>query len=550
MANDATPSERALAEHARVIASRSLPGMFDADPDRFARLSFRWDDWLVDLSKERITPDTLQLLVQHAREIGLEGWIAALFAGEKVNLSERRAALHTALRQQDDTPVRVDGRDVVPDIRQVQARMQALATSARNGTRRGATGEPIQYVVNIGIGGSDLGPLLVCDALGFPDPAFTPVQVGFVSNVDPEHVSRALAGRNPARTLFIVTSKTFTTQETLANAEAARAWLRAHLPASADVGVHFLGVTSNGAGAAAFGIRQEDVYPMWDWVGGRYSLWSAVGLAIAIRLGWPAFAELLAGAARMDQHFRTAPFEANLPVVLGLVGFWNARCLARTERVVVPYAQALARLPAYLQQLVLESNGKSVTRDGRPVTGPTSTALWGEPGTNGQHAFFQWLHQGTREAPLEFIVPARACHPVADQQRLLVANAIAQAQALLVGRHAQKIRSELIAAGMPGDHLAEEIAARVCPGNRTSTMIVMPVIDAGRLGELIALYEHRVFVEAMLFGINPFDQFGVELGKTLAKPIIGAMRGDAPLAASIDGSTRGLVQHVLAISAK
>ena len=549
MANDATPSQHELAEHARAVAQRALPAMFASDPDRFSRLSFRWDDWLVDVSKERLAADTLPLLIQHARALGLEAWIAALFAGEKVNLTERRAALHTALRQQDDTPVRVDGRDVIPDIRSVQARMRALATAVRDGARVGATGEPIQYVVNIGIGGSDLGPVMVCDALGFPDPATTPVQVGFVSNVDPEHIARALAGRNPARTLFIVTSKTFTTQETLANADAARAWLRAHLPAGADVGEHFLGVTSNTKGAIAYGIREDDVYPMWDWVGGRYSLWSAVGLAIAIRLGWPGFAELLAGAASMDRHFRTAPFEQNLPVVLGLVGFWNARFLARTERVVVPYAQALARLPAYLQQLVLESNGKSVTRDGRPVAGPTSAALWGEPGTNGQHAFFQWLHQGTREAPLEFILPVRAVHPVAEQQMLLCANAIAQAQALLVGRHEAEIRAELTAAGVPAAALDAEIAARVCPGNRTSTMIMMPMLDARRLGQFIALYEHRVFVEATLFGINPFDQFGVELGKTLAKPIIGAIRGDAALPASIDASTTGLVQHVRAISA-
>jgi glucose-6-phosphate isomerase len=441
--------------------------------------------------------------------------------------------------------VRVDGRDVIADVREVQARLRAMATQVRDGSRLGATGQPVRHVVNIGIGGSDLGPLLVCDALGFPDPARDPVDVSFVSNVDPEHLARALARCDPARTLFIVTSKTFTTQETLANADGARAWLRDALGGDADVGRHFVAVTSNTAAARKYGIADADVFPLWDWVGGRYSLWSSVGLAIALRLGWSEFARLLDGAASMDEHFRSAPFEGNLPVVLGVLGYWNARHLGRTDRVVVPYAQALARLPAYLQQLVLESNGKRVTRDGQPVTGPTSAALWGEPGTNGQHAFFQWLHQGTREAPVEFIVALRATHPCADQQTLLVANAIAQAQALLVGRPKATVRAELAGSGIADADLANAIAARVCPGNRASTMIMLPVVDAYRLGQLLALYEHRTFVEAVLFGINPFDQFGVELGKTLAKPIVAAIRGDAPLA-GVDASTAALVAHVRA----
>ncbi len=533
---------RSLQDHARALDARPLLRLFAEEPDRFARLSFRWDDWLVDLSKERIVPETLGLLLDHARAVGLEGWIAALFAGERVNLSEQRAALHTALRQQDDAPVRVDGRDVLPDIRAVQARMQKLADSVRAGGRLGATGKPIRSVINIGIGGSDLGPLLVCDALGFPDRA-QPVDVGFVSNVDPEHIARALAPRDPATTLFIVTSKTFTTQETLANADAARAWLRAALGSAADIGKHFLGVTANTAGAKAYGIAEDDVYPMWDWVGGRYSLWSAVGAAIAIRLGWSGFADLLRGAASADRHFRTTSLEQNLPVILGAVGFFAARVQGRCDRVVVPYAQALLRLPAYLQQLVLESNGKSVTRDGQRVQGATALALWGEAGTNGQHAFFQWLHQGTREAAVEFIVPLRAAHPIASQQTLLVANAIAQAQALLVGRSAQEVRAE--SGGSALDDAL--VAARVCPGNRASTMIMMPSLDAYRLGQLLALYEHRTFVEATLFGINPFDQFGVELGKTLAKPIIAAIGDGVALPADADASTAGLVEHARAV---
>ncbi|MEO5700432.1 MAG: glucose-6-phosphate isomerase [Casimicrobiaceae bacterium] len=535
------PPRPSLAEHARLIGARSLPDMFRADASRFDRLSFRWDRWLVDLSKERLAPETLPLLIEHARASGLEGWIAALLAGEKINQSEDRAALHTALRQRSDAPVRVDGRDVIPEVRAVHERMRNLAHAVRAGNRVGATGRPIRDVVNIGIGGSDLGPLLVCDALGFPNPAEDAIRVRFVSNVDPEHISRALAACDPERTLFIVTSKTFTTQETLANAAAARAWLEKHLGPGRNVGRHFLAVTSNTAGARDYGLGKDDIYPLWDWVGGRYSLWSSVGLSIVLALGWETFEALLNGADAMDRHFRTAPLEKNLPVLLGLVGFWNARCLGRSDRVVVPYAQALARLPAYLQQLVLESNGKSVARDGGALDGPTAAALWGEPGTNGQHAFFQWMHQGTREAPAEFIVALSAAHPIGGQQTLLVANAIAQAQALLVGRTASQVRAELGSTGLGEAELQAAVSARVCPGNRASTMIFMPTIDAFRLGQLLALYEHRTFVEAVLFGINPFDQFGVELGKTLAKPIIAAIESGTALTPDTDASTAGLV---------
>ncbi len=423
----------------------------------------------------------------------------------------------------------------------------------RSGARRGATGKPIRDVVNIGIGGSDLGPLLVCDALGFPGADEHAMRVHFVSNVDPEHIARTLARCDPERTLFVVTSKTFTTQETLANALAARTWLETRIGTGAEGGRHFLAVTSNTAGARAWGIDDTDIFPLWDWVGGRYSLWSAVGLSIALGLGWDTFAQLLAGADAMDRHVQATPLESNLAVLLGLVGWWNARLLGRCDRVVVPYAQSLARLPAYLQQLVLESNGKSVTREGMAVAGPTAVALWGEPGTNGQHAFFQWLHQGTREATVEFIVPLAAAHPIAGQQTLLVANAIAQAQALLVGRSAAQVRDELAGSGLAERELQAAVAARVCPGNRASTTILMPALDAFRLGQLLALYEHRTFVEALLFGINPFDQFGVELGKTLAKPIIAAIEGSGALSPDTDASTAGLVEaarHALAPPAR
>ncbi len=546
-----------LADHRRALAATTLTQLFGRDPERFAHLSFAWDDWLVDVSKERLTRETLALLVAHARAAELEGWIAALFAGEKVNQSENRPALHTALRQQSDAPLMVDGRDIVPGIRATQARMKTFAAQVRGGLRVGATGRPIRAVVNIGIGGSDLGPLLVCTALALPHrargsagPQTEGVDVSFVSNVDPEHLTRALAPLDPATTLFIVTSKTFTTGETLANAASAKAWLASALGRGVDVGAHFVAVTGNAAAACAFGIAKNDVLPLPDWVGGRYSLWSAAGLPIALKLGWERFADLLAGAASVDHHFRSTPLERNLPVVLGLAGWWNAAHLKHAERVVVPYAQALARLPAYLQQLVLESNGKRVARDGGALAGPTTAALWGETGTNGQHAFFQWLHQGTREAPVEFVVPVRAAHPLADQQSLLVANALAQAQALMEGRGGDALRAEFLAKGLTGPALDAAVAARVCPGNRASTTILMPEISAHRLGQLIALYEHRTFVEAILCGINPFDQFGVELGKTLTAPIVAALTSDAPLPEATDASTRGLVAHVRALSSR
>jgi glucose-6-phosphate isomerase len=549
------PAPADLASHCRALSRRTLADLFATDPERFARLSFAWDDWLVDLSKERLGPDTLPLLVAHAAGTDLPGWIAALFAGEKVNQSERRAALHTALRRPGDTPLVVDGRDVIADIRAAQGRMKLLTAQVRGGLRVGATGRPIRSVVNLGIGGSDLGPLVVCAALAPPPgtrrrfgPYTAGVDVSFVANVDPEHLSRALEPLDPATTLFIVTSKSFTTQETLANAASAKAWLVAALGPGAGVNAHFLAVTANAAAAQAFGVATPDIYPLWDWVGGRYSLWSPVGLPIALKLGWDRFADLLAGAASVDAHFRTTPLERNLPVLLGLVGWWNTAYLRHPERVVIPYAQTLFRLPAYLQQLVLESNGKRVARDGSALTGPTTPALWGECGTNAQHAFFQWLHQGTREAPVELIVPVRAAHPLANQQTLLIANALAQAQALLVGRSAEAVRAELSGKGLDATALDAAVASRVCPGNRASTTIMMPELNAYRLGQLLALYEHRTFVEAVLFGINPFDQFGVELGKTLAGPIVAAIESKAALPDEADASTRGLVAHARALA--
>jgi glucose-6-phosphate isomerase len=529
-----------LASRARALSVAKIGDLLVRDPGRATRLALQWGDWRIDFSKERIDAATLEALVAHAESVGVPRWIEALFAGERVNLSEGRPALHTALRQQADAPVRVGGEDVIPAVRDTQRRLRALAAALREGRRRGATGKPITDVVSIGIGGSDLGPRMVCDALAGTEAP--PVRVSFVSNVDPEALARALAPLDPASTAFVVISKTFTTQETLANATAARQWLARSMPGAA-LGAHFVGVSANVAAAGAFGIEADDVLPMWDWVGGRYSLWSAVGLPIAIRCGPDAFDALLAGAAAMDQHVRTAPLAQNAGVVLALLGWWNARWLGHAQRLVIPYSHALRELAAYLQQLVLESNGKGVGRDGTPLAAGSTPSLWGEPGTDAQHSFFQWLHQGTHPSPVEFVVPVRARHPIGDQQRLLVANALAQAQALAAGRTPETVRRELAGSGLEGAALDAAIAARVCPGNRPSTTILLPQVDPHNLGALIALYEHRTYVEGLLYGINSFDQWGVELGKTLAKPIARALVEGTALPDDADASTRALVAH-------
>ncbi|HVF64816.1 MAG TPA: glucose-6-phosphate isomerase [Casimicrobiaceae bacterium] len=528
----------ALAAHARSLVNASLKDLFAHDPSRVTRLTLQWDGFHVDLSKERLSPSALDALQKHADAIGVVQWIEALFAGERVNLSEARPALHTALRQPGDAPIRVAGDDIMPAVRATRQRIRAIAQRLRSGEWHGATGQPIRHVVSIGIGGSDLGPRLACDALRSVTQA--PVDVAFVSNVDPEAIARALAPLDAASTLVIVISKTFTTQETLANAHSARQWLVRSTGVD-DVSPHFIGVTGNVPEAARFGVAADNVLPMWDWVGGRYSLWSAVGLPVAIACGEDLFDQLLAGAAAMDRHVRTAPPQDNLAIVLGLVAWWNARWLGLAQRLVIPYAHALRELPAYLQQLSLESNGKRVTRDGSPLNTPSAPSLWGSTGTDAQHSFFQWLHQGTHPTPVEFVVPVRASHPLRDQQTLLVANALAQSQALLIGRSPEQTLRELAGSGLSSSETEAFLAARVCPGNRSSTTILVPTLDAWHLGALLALYEHRTYVESLLFEVNAFDQWGVELGKTLAKPIAAALAGDALLPMGTDASTESLV---------
>jgi len=528
---------------ARTLASTPIAALFARDPGRVGRLTFAWEGFRVDLAKERITPEVLAELCAHADDAGLGRWIAAFLAGEKVNVSEARPALHPALRDASTAPLFVDGADLRRDIRVSRERVAAIADAIRRGERRGATGKPIRHLVHLGIGGSDLGPRLVVDALSSAAPPEGP-RVSFVANVDPVALDRALAPLDPASTAFVVASKSFSTQETLVNARAALAWLTAALPPGVDARGHLIAATARPNAAADFGVPADAILPFHESVGGRFSLWSSVGVTIAAALGNRAHAELLAGANAMDRHFATAPFEANLPVVLALAGLWNASLLGYRQRIVVAYAEALALLPTYLQQLSLESNGKRVTRDGVPVEGRTAPALWGGIGTDAQHAFFQWLHQGTDVVSVEFVVPAVPVEGDARRHALLVANALAQAQALSLGRTPDDVAADLARSGVAFD--ASAVAARTCPGDRPSTTILTPRLDARTLGALLALYEHRTFVEGVLWGINPFDQFGVELGKILADPIAAALAGDGELAPGTDASTRALVAHVIA----
>jgi glucose-6-phosphate isomerase len=521
----------ALKAHARTLGKTRIADLFADDVHRFAHFSLQLDQFAFDYSKNLVTAETMDLLLALARAADVEGWRSRMYAGEHVNSTEDRAAYHVALRHQGPEPMIVDGKDVMPDVRRVQDQMRRFVDAVRDGEWRGATGERIRTVVNIGIGGSDLGPAMVVQALRpFCHPE---MNFHFVSNVDGAHLQAMLADANPASTLFIVSSKTFTTQETLANANAARAWLTARLSADA-VPKHFVAVSAAVDKAGAFGIAAQNVFGFWDWVGGRYSLWSAIGLPIALALGWDGFARLLAGAHAMDAHFRDAPAERNIPLVMGLIALWNIDFLEADAYAVLPYAQDLARLPAYLQQLEMESNGKSRLRDGKPVKCATGPVLFGEPGTNGQHAFYQLIHQGTQRVFCDFILAARdrAGHP--DQHRLLSANFLAQSQALMFGKRTDQALAEMRAAKMKAGKARALAPHRTFSGNRPSNSILIGELDPYHLGELIALYEHKTFVLGILWGVNSFDQWGVELGKQLANDILSG-EGVAR-----DGSTAGL----------
>jgi glucose-6-phosphate isomerase len=531
----------ALRAHSGDIAKRSVGAEFAADPQRFAAMHVALGDLLFDYSKQRISATTLAHLESLAKAADIEAKREAMFRGELVNSTERRAALHTALRNFSGEPVMVAGRDVMPEIIAERAKVAAFADDVREGRLRGALGQPMTDVVNIGIGGSDLGPAMATKALS----PFAPANLRshFVSNVDGADIGDTLRGLDPARTLFIVSSKTFTTQETMTNAASARAWIAGAL-GEAAVGDHFAAVSTQLEKVAQFGIGAERVFGFWDWVGGRYSIWSSIGLPLVIAIGPENFEEFLRGGYEIDQHFRAAPIAENIPMLMGLLSVWNRNVLGHASQAVIPYDQRLSRFPAYLQQLQMESNGKSVQRDGAPAEEATGAVIWGEPGTNGQHAFFQLLHQGTEVVPVDFLLAAQPTNADAHHHDLLVANAFAQGEALMRGRSA----AEAIAI-MKAQGLSAEEAERLAPhksfsGSRPSSALLYAKLDPRMLGRLIALYEHKVFVEAAVWNINPFDQWGVELGKELASrlaPIVAQAEADT---SKLDASTAGLIAHL------
>ncbi len=533
-----TSAWRALVQHKAELDTLTIARLFEEEPRRFEQLSLRYEDWLVDLSKNRATKRTFELLVALANELDLPGAIEAMFRGEKINATEKRSVLHVALRNRSGRPVLLEGKDVMPDILAVLEKMRGFTERLRSGAWKGATGKQITDVVNIGIGGSDLGPLMVTGALApYASPA---LRTHFVSNVDGAHLAQTVAALDPASTLFIIASKTFTTQETLANARSARAWLVGAL-GEAAVPRHFVAVSTNAREVAAFGIDTENMFGFWDWVGGRYSLWSAIGLPIACAVGMERFEELLAGAHAMDEHFRTAPLEKNLPVLLALLGVWYSNFHGAESFAVLPYDQCLSRFPAYLQQADMESNGKGTDRDGAPITGyTTGPILWGEPGTNGQHAFYQLIHQGTRLVPCDFIAPCQSQYPLGEHHELLLANFFAQTEALMLGKSLEQARRELAATGMAAEEVERLAPHKVFPGNRPTNSILVTKLTPHTLGGLIALYEHKIFCQGVLWNVFSFDQWGVELGKVLAGRLLPKMRASGALEGH-DASTAGLV---------
>lgn len=526
-----------LARHQRATEGRPILDLF-ADPARAEDFTVAAGEMRLDYSKTSIDATTRDLLVGLAEEAGLEQARAAMFSGAKINQTEGRAVLHVALRADDDAVIAVDGADVMPDIRATRARTFAFAEDVRAGRFQGQGGA-ITDVVNIGIGGSDLGPAMATLALA---PFHDGPRLHYVSNVDGAHIADTLRGLDPATTLVIVASKTFTTIETMTNARTARDWMAARV---ADPAAQFCAVSTALDKTAEFGIAPDRVFGFADWVGGRYSLWGPIGLGLMLAVGREDFAQFLAGARAMDQHFLSAPFEQNMPVLLALVGVWHNQICGHATRAVLPYDQRLARLPAYLQQLEMESNGKRVGMDGRDLDRQSGPVVWGEPGTNGQHAFYQLIHQGTRVVPCEFLLAARGREPdLAHQHHLLAANCLAQSAALLRGRSLEEARALMAARGLEGAELDRQARHRVFPGNRPSTTLIYPQLTPFVLGQIIALYEHRVFVEGVILGINSFDQWGVELGKELATALGPVLEGAE--AADIDPSTRALVAYLRA----
>jgi glucose-6-phosphate isomerase len=529
-----SPEWRALAAHYEQVKDVHLRTLFAEDPGRGERMTLEAGDLYLDYAKHRLTGETLRLLVALAERAGLAGRIEAMFAGERINVTEDRPVLHVALRAPEGDSIVVDGEDVVPKVHAVLGRMAEFAERVRSGAWTGYTGRRIANVVNIGIGGSDLGPAMAYQALvDYSDRSLT---VRFVSNVDGADIWEATRDLDPAETLFVVSSKTFTTQETLANAHTARDWLLAALGDKDAVRRHFVAVSINAEKVEEFGIDAANMFEFWDWVGGRYSVDSAIGLSLMIAIGPDHFRAMLDGFHAMDEHFRTAPFDRNMPVLLGLIGVWYGDFFGAETHAILPYSQYLAQFPAYLQQLDMESNGKSVRLDGEPVEVPTGPVVWGQPGTNGQHAFYQLIHQGTRLVPSDFIGFAQPNRAVGAHHDLLLANLLAQTEALAFGRTAEEVAAE----GVP----ARLVPHRTFPGNRPTSTILAPKLTPRVLGQLIALYEHKVFTQGVIWDVNSFDQWGVELGKVLANRIVPELQSGTEPELGHDSSTNTLIRHV------
>lgn len=532
-----TPAWEKLENHINELDDTSLRELFAADAERFEKYHLQACDILVDFSKNLVTDKTMGLLYELARETDVADAIEKMFTGDRINRTEDRAVLHTALRNRDNTPVYVDGRDVMPDVDRVLAQMKDFSQRVVDGQWKGYTGEAITDVVNIGIGGSDLGPNMVCEALKHYR---TRLNMHFVSNVDGTHIVETLRGLRPQTTLFIIASKTFTTQETMTNAHTAKEWFLGSGAQQSDVARHFVALSTNAAEVEKFGIDTANMFEFWDWVGGRYSLWSAIGLSIALGVGFDNFEKLLQGAFEMDKHFRYTPFEKNIPVTLAMLGIWYTDFFDAETEAILPYDQYLHRFAAYFQQGNMESNGKSISRDGQPLDYQSGPIVWGEPGTNGQHAFYQLIHQGTKLIPADFLAPARSLNPVGDHHLKLLSNFFAQTEALAFGKSEETVVEELSAAGKTPQQIEFLKEYKIFDGNRPTNSILFPLLTPQILGALIAMYEHKIFVQGVVWNIFSFDQWGVELGKQLAGRILPELRDDRPVDTH-DSSTNGLI---------
>jgi len=530
-----------LSEHYNKTSSLQMRDQFKQDPNRFSKFSVSFHNILLDYSKNRITEETLPLLIQLAEEANLKKNIEAMFTGEKINNTEKRAVLHTALRNRSNTPVIVDGENVMPRVNAVLDKMKKFCEEVRSGNWKGYTGKSITDVVNIGIGGSDLGPYMVTEAL--KPYAKEGLNIHFVSNVDGTHIAETLKKVNPETSLFIIASKTFTTQETITNAESAKTWFLKTAKDEKAVAKHFVALSTNAKEVSKFGIDTNNMFEFWDWVGGRYSLWSAIGLPIAVYIGFENFEKLLSGAHEMDKHFRTTSFDKNLPVILALLGVWYNNFYNAESHAILPYDQYMHRFAAYFQQGDMESNGKRVTKDGKIINDyQTGPIIWGEPGTNGQHAFYQLIHQGTKLIPCDFLAPVQTQNPIGDHHPKLLANFFAQTEALMKGKTEEEAKAELEKEGLKGKDLEELLPHKIFPGNRPTNSLFFVKLTPETLGALIAMYEHKIFVQSVIWNVNAFDQWGVELGKQLAKKILPELEGSQDVTTH-DSSTNGLINY-------